>query len=55
MKEVELKKFEILYRGMSRPTALSVNFGHPGFQLMDGKNTFEWNISSKSRKKRLRP
>ena len=28
MNEVELKKYEIDYRGMSRPTALYVNPGH---------------------------
>ena len=37
MKEVELKEYEIDFRGLSRPTALSVNFGRSEFDWMDEK------------------
>ena len=37
LKEVELKKYEIDFRGLSRPTSLSVNSGHSEFYWMDEK------------------
>ena len=40
MKEVELKNYEIDYRGMSRPTPLFVISGHSEFHLRDQKWIF---------------
>ena len=37
MKEVEVKKHETDFRGILRPTALSVNPGHSEFNLLDEK------------------
>ena len=37
MKEVQLEKHEIDFRGISRPTALTVNSGHLEFPWMEEK------------------
>ena len=37
MKEVELKKYVIDFRDMSRPTSISLNSGHAEFHWMDEK------------------
>ena len=37
MKEVELKKYEIDYQGMSKPTALFGISGHSTFHWLDEK------------------
>ena len=40
MKGVELKKYEIDYRGKSRPTALFVKSGQSEFHRMNENNIF---------------
>ena len=50
MKKVELKKCEIDYRSISRPTALYVSSGHSEYHWMDEKYTFSKKFCSKFRK-----
>ena len=49
MKELELRIYEIVFRGTSRPTALSVNLGHSEIHWMDEKYTFLMEKFRKSR------
>ena len=50
MKAVELKKYQIDYRSMSRPTTLSIISGQSKFHRMDDELQFLFAICSKSRK-----
>ena len=47
MKEVELKKYEIVFRGVSGPTSVSVNSGHSELDWSDEKWLFQWKNAAK--------
>ena len=51
MKEVEMMKYEIEYRGLSGPTALFVICGHSELQLIDENSVFKWFDKEKVEKK----
>ena len=61
MKQVDLKKYEIQFRGMSRPKALSVNSGNPEIHWIYEKSYFllewcseNWKLKIKTLKKEIK-